>query len=58
MGELLNLNKARKARARADKAATAVANRVAHGRTRAERARDAAETARHAALLDGARRDP
>lgn len=58
MGEVLNLNKARKARARADKAAAAAANRIAHGRTKAERASDAAEAARHAAQLDGARRDP
>lgn len=57
MGEVLNLNKARKAKARADKAMTATANRIAHGRTKLERAKDAAEAARHAATLDGAKRD-
>lgn len=57
MGEVLNLNKARKARARADKATAAAANRVAHGRTKLERAKDAAEAARHTAILDGAKRD-
>ena len=57
MGEVLNLNKARKAKARADKATTAAANRIAHGRTKLERARDAAEAARHTATVDGAKRD-
>lgn len=57
MGEVLNLNKARKAKARADKTGTATANRIAHGRTKLERAKDTAEAARHAATLDGAKRD-
>ena len=35
MGELINLNKARKARAKADKAKAAAENRVGHGQTKA-----------------------
>lgn len=38
MGDLINLNRARKARAMAEKRTAAEVNRVAHGRTRAERA--------------------
>ena len=37
MGEIVNLNRARKDRARADARASAAANRAAHGRTRADR---------------------
>lgn len=43
MGDVINLNKFRKAKARADKAATAEQNRRKHGRTAAEKAREAAE---------------
>jgi Xaa-Pro aminopeptidase len=56
MGEIMNLNKARKARARAVEAAQAAANRIRHGRTPAERANDLRAEARRQALLDGARR--
>lgn len=55
---VVNLNKARKAAARAARERAAAANRAAHGRTKAERARDAEEARRRDALLDGARRDP
>ncbi len=61
MAEIVNLNRARKARDRKAAEAKAVANRAAHGRTKAERARDAAAEAVRDALLDGARlegRDP
>ncbi|MDG5488292.1 DUF4169 family protein [Sphingomonas sp. FW199] len=58
MGDVVNLRAARKARARATAEATAAANRALHGRTRAERERDAAEAARRERLLDEARRDP
>ena len=57
MGEIVNLNRARKARARTEAAATAAANRAKHGRTTAERGRDELVEARRRALLDGAKRD-
>jgi hypothetical protein len=57
MAEIVNLNKARKARAKADAAAEAAANRAKHGRTKAEKAQDRAAEARRQALLDGAKRD-
>ncbi|SPU44028.1 DUF4169 family protein [Brevundimonas diminuta] len=41
MGEIVNLNKARKARDKAAAKRTAEANRLTFGRTRAERDRDA-----------------
>lgn len=58
MGELVNLRRARKAVRRQADAAQAAANRVAHGRTRAEVEADRAAAARRDALLDGARLDP
>ena len=57
MAEIVNLNKARKARAKAEAGKQAEANRAKFGRTRAERDRETAEQARRAALLDGAKRD-
>ncbi len=57
MAEIVNLNQARKAKARTDAAKTAEANRAKFGRTKAERAAEAAEQARRAALLDGAKRE-
>ncbi|MDP1028632.1 DUF4169 family protein [Sphingomonas sp. KR1UV-12] len=57
MAEIVNLNRARKAKRRADDAAQAEANRAAFGRTKAEKVADAAETARREALLDGAKRE-
>ena len=57
MAEIVNLNKARKARARAEEAAESAANRVKHGRTKAEKANDARAEARRKALLDGAKRE-
>jgi hypothetical protein len=58
MSDLINLNRARKARARADKAAAAAVNRVIHGRTRAEKLAAKAEAERAARLLDQTRREP
>jgi hypothetical protein len=58
MAEIVNLNRARKAKAKAGREATAAANRVKHGRTGAEKANDRAAEARRTALLDGARREP
>ena len=57
MGEVVNLNRVRKARAKAEAAATAAANRAKHGRTGAEKANDRRAEERRQALLDGAKRD-
>ncbi len=57
MGDVVNLNRARKARAKAEAGARAAANRAKHGRTAAERENDARAGARRRALLDGAKRD-
>lgn len=57
MAELVNLNKARKARARAETRSTAAANRVVFGRTKAEKAQARQEQAQARRTLDGARRD-
>ncbi|MEM9053784.1 MAG: DUF4169 family protein [Pseudomonadota bacterium] len=53
----INLNKARKARARARKEQLARENRAKHGRTRAQKARDTLEASRKRALLDDRKRD-
>ena len=57
MGELINLNKARKARDKATAKRNADTNRAAHGRTKAER--QATDTARDrdASRLDAHKRD-
>ena len=57
MAEIINLRTARRARARAEAATRADANRTKFGRTKAEKQNDAAEAARRAKLLDGARLD-
>lgn len=57
MAEPVNLNKARKAKARADKDQRAAENRVKFGRTKAEKARDKAETQQARSVLDGVKRD-
>ncbi|MHA6721659.1 DUF4169 family protein [Sphingomonas sp. RS2018] len=57
MAEIISLSRARKAKARADKAAVADANRAKFGRTKAEKQREAAEAYRLTALLDGAKLD-
>jgi hypothetical protein len=54
--EIVNLKRVRKAKARADRGATAAVNRAAFGRTKADRESDAATAAMHARVLDGARR--
>jgi hypothetical protein len=58
MAEPINLNKARKAKAKTAAQATAAANRALHGRTRAEKLRDRTERDTREALLDGAKREP
>ena len=55
MGDLINLNKARKAKAKNVAHATAEAHRAKFGRTRAGKNRDRAEKARAERLLDGAK---
>ena len=57
MGDLINLNKARKARSKAAATAEAKANRVTHGVPKVEKTHAEAEKARLDALLDGAKRD-
>jgi hypothetical protein len=57
MGEIVNLNRVKKARARAAAAAEAAANRAKHGRTGARKATELADAARRRALLDGAKRE-
>lgn len=55
MGEIVNLRRVKKQRERARAAAEAAQNRVRFGRTPAERDAAAAEAARRATALDGAR---
>jgi hypothetical protein len=57
MGEIVNLNRVRKARARAEALAQAAANRAKHGRDKARKANDREEEARRRKLLDDAKRD-
>jgi len=57
MAEIVNLNRVKKAKARTEAEAEATANRARHGRTKAEKARDAQEEAKRNALLDGVRKD-
>lgn len=57
MGDVVNLNHARKAKSRAAKETTAAANRAAFGRTKEQRAADASQRAKRDALLDGAKRE-
>jgi hypothetical protein len=57
MAEIININRARKQRARAASAIKAEENRVRFGRTKAEKQADAAESARVDKLLDESKRD-
>jgi hypothetical protein len=56
--EVVNLNRARKARARDEASAAAAANRVAHGLTKAQKAVARAAKGKARALLDGHKREP
>ncbi|MBX3478945.1 MAG: DUF4169 family protein [Caulobacter sp.] len=58
MAELINLNKARKARDKARGRQTAVENRAKFGRTGAETALEKARREKAEAALDGAKRAP
>ena len=57
MGDVVNLNRARKARDKAAGKASATANRAAHGRSKAERTAVETARARVERLLDGAKRE-
>lgn len=58
MAELINLNKARKARARADAERQAAENRVRFGRSKAQKTQDATEAEAMRRKLDGLKLDP
>ncbi|OYX32504.1 MAG: DUF4169 domain-containing protein [Caulobacterales bacterium 32-69-10] len=53
----INLNKARKARAKVEAQAQAAQNRVKFGRTKVEKAAEALKAAQRQAMLDGAKRE-
>ena len=57
MAGVVNLNRFRKEKARAEKRAEADANAAKHGRTKAEKALDKARAAKAARDLDGHERD-
>jgi hypothetical protein len=57
MGEIVNLNRARKAREKAAAKAEASVNRVAHGRTKGQRQVAETEKERASRLLDQAKRE-
>ena len=57
MGEVVNLRRARKAKARVESERQADANRLAFGRTRAEREASDAEKKLQFARLEGHRRN-
>ena len=58
MAEIVNLNRARKAKARADKDAKAAENRVVFGRTKAEKQKAAAEKRIADKIVDAHKREP
>jgi hypothetical protein len=53
----INLNKARKARAKVEAETQAAENRAKFGRTKAEKSADALRASQRQALLDGAKRE-
>lgn len=57
MGEIINLNRARKARDRAAEKAQARENRMKFGRDKASKAQDSKQAEDAARRLDGARLD-
>lgn len=57
-GNVVNLNRFRKKKAREEKAKQAEINRIRHGRTKAEKERELAERQRAARALDGKRLEP
>jgi hypothetical protein len=57
MAEIINLNRARKARIKAEDKTRAAANRAAHGRTKAQKQSADKERERAARQLDGQKLD-
>jgi len=57
MAEIVNLNRARKVKAREAAEAQAAENRVKYGQSKTERARLAAEKAKLRAITDGAKKE-
>ncbi len=57
MADLINFNRARKAKAKAGKEALAAENRVKFGRSKAEKAKEAAERTIAQKLIDAHKRD-
>lgn len=57
MGDVVNLNRFRKTRERAERAKEAEANRIRFGRTKVEKVRDKKETERKTQTLDGKKLD-
>ncbi|MHA7857235.1 MAG: DUF4169 family protein [Henriciella sp.] len=57
MVEPVNLNKFRKAKARAEKEQRAQENRIKHGRTKAEKARDKLQAKQQKDAIDQSKRD-
>ena len=55
MGDIVNLNKFKKQKAKAERVKQAETNRRLHGRTKAERARDALQKKQLETSVDGAR---
>lgn len=55
--EIINLNKVRKAKERAEKERRAEENRIRHGRTKSERAAEDSQRVKENAHLDGLRRE-
>ena len=58
MGDIVNLHKARKRAVKERDAERAAANRVTHGRTKAERSLEAARVAKARELLESHKIDP
>ena len=57
MNDIVNFNKAKKARAKQDAKSQAAANRAKLGRTKGEKAAEKAEAAKVVRVLDGAKRE-
>lgn len=57
MNDIVNFNKAKKARAKDTAKSQAAANRAKFGRTKGEKAAEQAETTKVVRLLDGAKRE-
>jgi len=58
MGDVVNLNRFRKQKAKSEREKQAEINRRLHGRTKAERAREELQKRRLTRAVDGAKLDP